>query len=258
MTDRFARTAARIALLQDARAEALAERVRSFVPATGTERALDVGAGAGALAFALAPLVREVVAVDLEPALLDEGRRRAPETSRSSRPTRRRCRSTTSPSTSPARSARCITSSGRSSSSRSSPASRGRAGSSSSSTSWRRTTPPPPSELNRFEQARDASTSRVLARCGAARTVRRRRPLDPQTPTTNVRSASSSRTSTLPVARATSGSAHALSRRARTWPSSAGTCSTGASACGRVSEAGRRASARWAGAARRAGTTAAR
>ncbi len=78
MTDRFARTASRLALLQDAQAAALAARVRSFVRTAGTERALDAGAGAGALAFALASLVREVVAVDLEPALLDEGRRRAP------------------------------------------------------------------------------------------------------------------------------------------------------------------------------------
>ena len=45
---------------------------------TGDERALDVGTGAGALAIALAPLVREVVGVDLVPELLAEGRKRAP------------------------------------------------------------------------------------------------------------------------------------------------------------------------------------
>lgn len=75
---RFARTAERLAELQDARAEALATTVRELVVTRGDERALDAGTGAGALAFALAPLVREVVAVDVEPALLDEARRRAP------------------------------------------------------------------------------------------------------------------------------------------------------------------------------------
>ena len=38
---------------------------------------LDSGSGPGALAFALAPHVREVVALDLVPELLEEGRRRA-------------------------------------------------------------------------------------------------------------------------------------------------------------------------------------
>jgi SAM-dependent methyltransferase len=45
---------------------------------SGRERALDVGTGAGALAIALAPLVREVVGVDIVPELLAEGRKRAP------------------------------------------------------------------------------------------------------------------------------------------------------------------------------------
>ena len=76
MGDRFARTADRLARLQDARADELAERVNALVGRVG--RALDVGAGAGALAFALAPLADEVVAVDLEPALLAEARVRAP------------------------------------------------------------------------------------------------------------------------------------------------------------------------------------
>jgi len=77
--DRFARTAERFAAQQDARAGELAERVRAFLVASGDERALDVGCGAGALALALAPLVREVVGVDRVPELLALARERAPE-----------------------------------------------------------------------------------------------------------------------------------------------------------------------------------
>jgi ubiquinone/menaquinone biosynthesis C-methylase UbiE len=76
---RFAATADRIAALQQERAGELAEQVRAFAPLTGEERALDAGAGTGALAFALAPLVREVVAVELVPELIERGRRNAPE-----------------------------------------------------------------------------------------------------------------------------------------------------------------------------------
>jgi ubiquinone/menaquinone biosynthesis C-methylase UbiE len=76
-TDRFARTAERVAARQDARAAQLAEEVRDFVRPQGDERALDVGTGAGALAFALAPLVREVVGLDPVPELLDLARERA-------------------------------------------------------------------------------------------------------------------------------------------------------------------------------------
>jgi SAM-dependent methyltransferase len=76
--DRFARTAARFVARQDERAAALAEQVRSFVLPRGDERALDVGTGAGALAFALAPLVREVVGIDPSAELLAKGRERAP------------------------------------------------------------------------------------------------------------------------------------------------------------------------------------
>jgi ubiquinone/menaquinone biosynthesis C-methylase UbiE len=75
---RFAATADLIAAQQERRAVELAARVREFVPLTGEERALDAGAGTGALAFALAPLVREVVAVDLVPELLERGRAKAP------------------------------------------------------------------------------------------------------------------------------------------------------------------------------------
>ena len=77
MADRFARTADRVAAKQDAAAAALAERVREFVLPRGDERALDVGTGAGALALALAPLVREVVGVDRVPELLALARERA-------------------------------------------------------------------------------------------------------------------------------------------------------------------------------------
>jgi ubiquinone/menaquinone biosynthesis C-methylase UbiE len=75
--ERFARTAERVGAHQDERAAELAEKVFSFVAPTGDERMLDSGTGAGALAFALAPHVREVVAVDLVPELLEEGRKRA-------------------------------------------------------------------------------------------------------------------------------------------------------------------------------------
>jgi ubiquinone/menaquinone biosynthesis C-methylase UbiE len=77
--ERFGRTAERLATHQDERAAALADRVRQFLVVRGDERALDVGTGAGALALALAPLVREVVAVDVVPELLEEARKRAPE-----------------------------------------------------------------------------------------------------------------------------------------------------------------------------------
>jgi len=75
--ERFGQTADRMARLQDERAGALAEKVRVFADLTGDERALDSGCGAGALAFALAPLVREVVGVDIVPELLEEARARA-------------------------------------------------------------------------------------------------------------------------------------------------------------------------------------
>jgi ubiquinone/menaquinone biosynthesis C-methylase UbiE len=73
---RFAVAADRLGRLTDERADALSKRVRGFLPLTGNERALDSGTGTGALAFALSPLVREVVAVDLVPELLEEGRKR--------------------------------------------------------------------------------------------------------------------------------------------------------------------------------------
>ncbi|MFN2470218.1 MAG: class I SAM-dependent methyltransferase [Gaiellaceae bacterium] len=73
---RFAATAALTAERADERAAGLSARVRGLLDLRGDERALDAGAGSGALAFALAPLVREAVAVDVVPELLEEGRRR--------------------------------------------------------------------------------------------------------------------------------------------------------------------------------------
>lgn len=75
-TERFARTAERVAARQDSRAAWLAAAVGDFVRPQGDERALDVGAGAGALALALAPLVREVVGLDPVPELLELARAR--------------------------------------------------------------------------------------------------------------------------------------------------------------------------------------
>jgi len=75
--ERFGKTAERVAALQDARAAELEAKILRFVDLRGDERALDSASGAGALAFALAPHVREVVAVDLVPELLEQGRERA-------------------------------------------------------------------------------------------------------------------------------------------------------------------------------------
>jgi len=75
--ERFARTAERVAELQDARAASLEKDILRFVAPSGDERALDSGTGSGALAFALAPHVREVVGVDIVPELLEQAQKRA-------------------------------------------------------------------------------------------------------------------------------------------------------------------------------------
>jgi ubiquinone/menaquinone biosynthesis C-methylase UbiE len=70
--------AERRAAVQAERAAALAERLDDLLTLAGDERALDVGAGAGAFAFALAPRVREVVAVEIDEELAARARADAP------------------------------------------------------------------------------------------------------------------------------------------------------------------------------------
>lgn len=70
--------AERFAALQAERAAALEARLQRLLPLAGDERALDVGTGTGALAFALAPRVREVVAVDSDAAMLEAARAVSP------------------------------------------------------------------------------------------------------------------------------------------------------------------------------------
>ena len=70
--------AERRAAQQAARAEALAERLGSLLALRGGERVLDVGCGAGALAYAVAPVAREVVAVDSDASMVEVARVNAP------------------------------------------------------------------------------------------------------------------------------------------------------------------------------------
>jgi ubiquinone/menaquinone biosynthesis C-methylase UbiE len=75
--ERFAATAERLAELEESRRDALRARVRGFLEPGGDEVVLDAGAGTGGFAFAVSPLVREVVAVDVVPEMLEAGKRRA-------------------------------------------------------------------------------------------------------------------------------------------------------------------------------------
>jgi ubiquinone/menaquinone biosynthesis C-methylase UbiE len=68
----------RRAALQQARADALAALLDELLPLRGDERVLDVGAGTGAFAYAVAPRVREVVAVERDEELAERARRDAP------------------------------------------------------------------------------------------------------------------------------------------------------------------------------------
>jgi ubiquinone/menaquinone biosynthesis C-methylase UbiE len=74
MTDK----ADRYAALQAERAAALEQRLDELLVLDGDERVLDVGAGTGALAYALASRVRQVVALDRDEAMAERARREAP------------------------------------------------------------------------------------------------------------------------------------------------------------------------------------
>lgn len=75
---RFGATADRVAEHTRGQVDGVRDELRALLDLRGDERAVDVGTGAGTLALALAPLVREVVGVDVVPELLDAARREAP------------------------------------------------------------------------------------------------------------------------------------------------------------------------------------
>ncbi|MCZ7588790.1 MAG: methyltransferase domain-containing protein [Gaiella sp.] len=75
MTDRAEH---RRALQEERHADLVARLTRLLAPLSGDERVLDVGCGTGALAYALAPLVGEVVGVDASEEYLALAREHAP------------------------------------------------------------------------------------------------------------------------------------------------------------------------------------
>jgi SAM-dependent methyltransferase len=76
---RFGTTAPLVAEHARRQVEQVREQLRSFVVPRGDEHALDAGTGAGTLALALAPLVHDVVGVDIVPELLERAREGAPD-----------------------------------------------------------------------------------------------------------------------------------------------------------------------------------
>jgi ubiquinone/menaquinone biosynthesis C-methylase UbiE len=66
------------AALQAERAAALGAHLEDLLPLRGDERVLDVGAGTGAFAFAVAPRAREVVALEVDGEVAERARADAP------------------------------------------------------------------------------------------------------------------------------------------------------------------------------------